>query len=192
MSGLTYIYTRADSPAENIDLKGIAREIDFETNSAINNAVIKGLDDDIITSRIRDIGDYYLDRYPFMDLILVYGDNEKEYIVWTGSKVDMCHIQGNDRIDKEVERDAIGGHLEHGDNFGKCNSQNDACPPEVIRCEDELMIDKNMEIDFENNKNIIEIFTLFGEKIELKMGDERELYVILSNVQGEEKNFVIV
>ena len=110
MSGLTYIYTRADSPAENIDLKGLAKEIDFETNYAINSAVLEGLNDNIITARIKEIGNYYLDRYPFLDLIMVYGDNKNAYIIWTGDEVNICHVESDKSPEeKSVQRSALKG-----------------------------------------------------------------------------------
>ena len=198
VSGLSYVYTKANVQTENINLVGIAKEIDFELNTAINSAVLMGEDETATVNRAKEIGNYYLDRYPYIDLIIVYGDrsenNRDSHVVSTGDKVDVCHVTGinGETEDKSVERESMGGHLEHGDKIGKCASQNSYCPPEVIRCTDQYIIDREMQDEKVNNEDLIEVFSITGDKVELEMKDgERNLYIVVSSVQGEEKSFVV-
>ncbi|MDO8509268.1 MAG: hypothetical protein Q7S27_06335 [Nanoarchaeota archaeon] len=197
ISGLSYVYTKANVQTENINLAGIAKEIDFELNTAINNAVLKDEGETATVNRAIEIGNYYLDRYPYIDLIIVYGDrsenNRDSHVVSTGEDVDVCHVEADKSTqDKSVERSAVKGHLGHGDKLGKCASQNSYCPPEVIRCTDQYIIDREMVDDEVNNKDIIEVFSIAGDKVELEMKNgERNLYIVVSSVRGEEKSFVV-
>ncbi len=193
MSGLAYVYTETRAPAENLNLNNLAKEIKYETNEIINNGLFSELNSNEISNRILQLAQYYANERPYIDIVIIYGDNNRAEIIWSGNNVNICHVESDSSSnDITISRNAIKGHLGHGDRIGKCANSQNACPPEVVRCEDQYIDNKDMESSTENNKERINIYMISGDEIEVEMKPGlNNLYVIVSSVEGEEKNFVI-
>ena len=80
-AGLRYVYTSVRTPIDIEHFYDLADEIYFEGNQLINNRVLEGKTDSEIASEFVNIISYYNNRNPNAELKLVYGDEDKVYVV---------------------------------------------------------------------------------------------------------------
>ncbi len=194
MTGLAYVYIKVETPAESLNINDLADEVHYEANKVVDNGVFSGLNEEQISDNIKKLAEYYIDKYSYIDLFIVYGDENKVYIIEV-AKVVLCHNGETIRVDESARQK----HLDHGDILGPCTGnenpaefKEERCDPELIRCEDEYLTERATKKSSVIPSGGIIILNLDDKNIdlEIKTGQEN-LYVIAETQEGEEKNFVI-
>lgn len=81
ITGLVYIYTSAKAPEGKISISDLADEAYYETRQLVDNRLLAGSTDEIIVKNISNVVGYYANKYPYIDIAVVYGDESFAYII---------------------------------------------------------------------------------------------------------------
>lgn len=90
ISGLVYIYIKAETPAEDIVVYDLTEEINFEASQVIANGIFEGKDKEEIKGELEKLSQHYSDQNPDVDITFayVYGDEQKAYIIGDKKELD--------------------------------------------------------------------------------------------------------
>jgi len=105
ISGLVYIYIKAETPVEDIVVYDLTEEIDFEANQLIANGMFEGKSKEEIKEKIEKLSQHYSDENPDVDITFayVYGNEESAYIIGDKEELDEG-IQKEQIIKPDKER----------------------------------------------------------------------------------------
>jgi len=81
ITGLVYIYTSAEAPEGKISISDLADEAHYETRRLVDNRLLAGSADGIIVANISDVVGYYANKYPYIDIAVIYGNESVAYII---------------------------------------------------------------------------------------------------------------
>ena len=97
ISGLAYVYTSVKVTKQNINLEDFADEADYEVVQLINNQVLDGKPPAEISNRIKEILDYYENKYLGTEIKVVYGDEDNAF------EIDSKNIKPVTPMDGKVK-----------------------------------------------------------------------------------------
>ena len=81
LSGLSHVYSSIRVINDKLDLNGLTEEIHFETRNLIDNRMYAGETEGEIAGNIKDITDFYSNKYLSVKIVAVYGDESQLYII---------------------------------------------------------------------------------------------------------------
>ncbi len=186
VSGLSYVYIKADKINEKRDIRKLAEEIYYESSQTIDSGIFKGSNTENIVSDLKNLGEYYLRRYPYIELVIVYGDEQKTNVIQL-KKIVLCHKQGNDRETMVIEIEAAFGegnvkHFNHGDTRGPCEGDSSFIAYERdMKIKDAVVEDNELTIPLDAEKEI---------SLDIEEG-KRNFYVIVTRIDGEESDVIV-
>ena len=81
LSGLSHVYSSIRVINDKLDLNGLTEEIHFETRNLIDNRMYAGKTEGEIAGNIKNITDFYSNKYLGVKIVAVYGDESQLYII---------------------------------------------------------------------------------------------------------------
>ena len=82
LSGLGYVYTSIRAPRESFDIRELAEEIHYEGRQLVDNRAFAGESIGQIALQMKDnFASYYMDKYPNIDIIIVFGTQSEAYVI---------------------------------------------------------------------------------------------------------------